>query len=151
MHWQGKKICVSTCHRQPENGCGQPENGFGQPENDFWSSSWRPETFLWLPKCLTTRWQSLYVNGFLKYWKWSMYWGGPESVCGRPDFHIWSSSDTQNFRWIFLAWLTLLFSRIRAGITVNVDIFTLYIFSRNSRFLNILENMYPSKTTLVIA
>ena len=36
-------------------------------------------------------------------------------------------------------------------ITVNVDIFALYIFSRNSRFLDMRENMYPSKITLIIA
>ena len=35
--------------------------------------------------------------------------------------------------------------------TVNVDIFALYIFSRNSRFLNIRENMYTSKITFIIA
>ena len=34
--------------------------------------------------------------------------------------------------------------------TVNVDIFALYIFSRNSRFLNIRENMYTSKITFMI-
>ena len=26
---QGRKICVSTCPRRPENGCGCPENEFG--------------------------------------------------------------------------------------------------------------------------
>ena len=36
-------------------------------------------------------------------------------------------------------------------ITVNVDIFALYIFSRNSRFLDMRENMYPSKITFIIA
>ena len=35
--------------------------------------------------------------------------------------------------------------------TVNVDIFALYIFSRNSRFLNVRKNMYTSKITFVIA
>ena len=32
--------------------------------------------------------------------------------------------------------------------TVNVDIFTLYIFSLNSRFLNIRENIY---TTIILS
>ena len=36
-------------------------------------------------------------------------------------------------------------------ITINVDIFALYIFSRNSRFLNIRENMYTSKIIFIIA
>ena len=35
--------------------------------------------------------------------------------------------------------------------TVNVDIFALYIFSLNSRFLNIREIMYTSKTTFILA
>ena len=35
--------------------------------------------------------------------------------------------------------------------TVNVDIFALYIFSLNSRFLNYRENMYTSKITFVKA
>ena len=35
--------------------------------------------------------------------------------------------------------------------TVKVDIFALYIFSRNSRFLNIRENMYTSKITFILA
>ena len=38
-----------------------------------------------------------------------------------------------------------------SGYTVNVDIFALYICSRNSRFLNMCENMYTSKITFVIA
>ena len=49
-----------------------------------------------------------------------------------------------------------MFARIKVGdrvsfriekvtYTVNVDIFTLYIFSRNSRFLNIRENMYTHR------
>ena len=33
--------------------------------------------------------------------------------------------------------------------TVNVDIFALSIFSRNSRFLGMCENMYPSKITFI--
>ena len=36
------------------------------------------------------------------------------------------------------------------GLTVNVDIFALYIFSRNSRFLNIHENMHISKITFML-
>ena len=35
--------------------------------------------------------------------------------------------------------------------TVNIDIFALYIFLHNSRFLNIHENMYTSKITFIIA
>ena len=34
--------------------------------------------------------------------------------------------------------------------TVNVYIFALYIFSRNSRFLNLRENIYTSKITFII-
>ena len=34
--------------------------------------------------------------------------------------------------------------------TVNVDIFALYIFSHNSRFLDMRENMYPSKIMFII-
>ena len=33
---------------------------------------------------------------------------------------------------------------------VNVDIFALYMFSGNSRFLNICENMYTVKITFMI-
>ena len=36
-------------------------------------------------------------------------------------------------------------------LTVNIDIFALYIFLRNSRFLNIRENMYTSKITFILA
>ena len=35
--------------------------------------------------------------------------------------------------------------------TVNVDIFALYIFSRNSRLSNIRENMYIVKITCIMA
>ena len=35
--------------------------------------------------------------------------------------------------------------------TVNVDIFALFIFLRNLRFLNIRENMYISKITFIFA
>ena len=35
--------------------------------------------------------------------------------------------------------------------TVNVEMFALYIFSRNSRFLNIRENIYAAKNTFIIA
>ena len=35
--------------------------------------------------------------------------------------------------------------------TVNIDIFALYIFSRNSRILDIRENMYTSKITFINA
>ena len=35
--------------------------------------------------------------------------------------------------------------------TVNIDIFKLYIFLRNSRFfLNVRENMYTTKITFII-
>ena len=34
--------------------------------------------------------------------------------------------------------------------TVNVDIFALYIFSPYLRFLNVHENIYPSKITIII-
>ena len=36
-------------------------------------------------------------------------------------------------------------------ITVNVEMFALYIFSRNLCFLNIRENMYTLKCTSIIA
>ena len=36
-------------------------------------------------------------------------------------------------------------------VTVNVDIFVLYIFLRNLCFLNIRENKYTAKTTFIIA
>ena len=35
--------------------------------------------------------------------------------------------------------------------TVNVEIFALYIFSLNSHFLNIRENIYTVKITIIIA
>ena len=35
--------------------------------------------------------------------------------------------------------------------TVNVDIFAMYMFSLNSRFLNIRKNMYTVKITFVIS
>ena len=35
-------------------------------------------------------------------------------------------------------------------VTVNVDILALYIFSLNSRFLNICENIYTVKITIII-
>ena len=35
--------------------------------------------------------------------------------------------------------------------TVNVEILALYIFSLNSRFLNIRENIYTVKITIIIA
>ena len=37
------------------------------------------------------------------------------------------------------------------GNTVNVDTFTLYIFLRNSHFLNIRGNMYTVKNTFMIS
>ena len=37
------------------------------------------------------------------------------------------------------------------GTTVNVEIFALYIFLLNSRFLNIRENIYAVKITIIIA
>ena len=41
--------------------------------------------------------------------------------------------------------------RLNVGSTVNVDIFALYILSRNSGFLDIRENMYTMKITFIIA
>ena len=46
---------------------------------------------------------------------------------------------------------TLTYLMTRETYTVNEDIFALYIFSHNSRFLDIRENMYTLKITFVIA
>ena len=35
--------------------------------------------------------------------------------------------------------------------TVEVEIFALYVFTRNSRLLNISENMYTMKITILLA
>ena len=45
--------------------------------------------------------------------------------------------------------LKLELSRIITTITVNVDNFARYIFLRNSRFLDIRENIYTSKITFI--
>ena len=42
-----------------------------------------------------------------------------------------------------------MFAQCKLEYTVNVDIFALYIFSRNSHFLNIRELLYPSKITFM--
>ena len=39
---------------------------------------------------------------------------------------------------------------IVSGNTVNVDIFALYLFSLNSRFLNVREKIYTVKITIII-
>ena len=68
---------------------------------------------------------------------------------------VWENGNSPIGRFFYFV-LNLLstlakFFRRRHRVTVNVDIFALYIFSLISRFLNICENMYTSKITFVIA